>query len=251
MNKNGTLISTQQEILFDKKVIRTYPHQNFAYKVFSTTSSVWALLKNTSDNLLVLRAAFTPVGRLAVKESKILPHGLNLSAESAIGHFDIELRFDPKLPLVHAKTFLTPCLKYKITDWPKNLFPLGKNYDLFKATGSVTDKRLEARSGMLYAHLKRPHPASFLYLENFPSLAKFYKRTHTSPQESVGDTWPQLGYSPPSNSKHALSRSRKYPLYDSYLALTYEVPSDSVQSRHLFSQLLGQIQKSPEFSHLN
>ncbi len=116
-------------------------------------------------------------------------------------------------------TAFLPAADVRLTSAPRDLLPLG-------AQGQVFTHQRGLRTGIVYAGSSQPRPFSLLYLQNFTSLTAFFDAAQSTPADTVGGQWPELGYAAPIGADGVLlPKAREVVVSDVYLSLAAEFPA--------------------------
>lgn len=215
----------------------------FTFKVISTTDSIWIQAELPEGGRVAFRAAYSPGNDLEVVKSKDnQQHGIALKLTSAIGQQNISIYIDQteQLPVLRYTTSITPAKDLMMTGWPKDILFNGKNDNSEQTQGKIHASQFGTRTGFLYLSQTRPKSASLLYLQNLTALSGYCEQTETSLGDTVGGTWPELGFSLPS-SKKPLKAGKEVTLSDAFIAFSAETPEKEADMIRLYLDLLARI----------
>src|SRR5579872_2672006 len=237
-NISPSLLEARNDLLSSKRsLLKGQLVRGFSFDVTLGRKSLWVLVKAPSGGTLALRAAYNPAGRFAVGNvskdgcSKIELSGGSLGAiRVAIEGGDV----------LHCQTAFTPRENLRIDFWPRDLYPCGSSLDPCRSSGVLHTKQRGLRTGVVFGSADKPAAFTFLYLQNFSALSAFHDATRSSPADTVGGVWPELGYAPPAGQV-ALPKSQEVVISDVYLALWEHGFEDERQSACLYLDLLAKI----------
>jgi hypothetical protein len=126
-------------------------------------------------------------------------------------------------------TALLPAQDTRITEWPRDFY--AANAD----GGTVHTSQRGLRSGIVFASGRAPAPFSVFYFQNFSSLNDYFRETKRTPADTVGGTWPELGYGPPTGKDCVLPKAREIIVSDAFVSFATEAPQseDAVAALYL------------------
>jgi hypothetical protein len=131
---------------------------------------------------------------------------------------------------VRCTTSLMPAQDTQILDWPRDLFVAGDD-------GTIHTSQRGLRSGIVFLSGRTPAPFSVFYFQNFSSLNDYFAATKRTPANTVGGTWPELGYAPPAGDDCILSKARDIVVSDAFVSLTAGCPHSEAVASHYLDQL--------------
>lgn len=228
----------------------------FLVRALLCERSLWVVAAGDDGCLLALRAAGVAAGSLAVHYISTDTRALRVEATSDIGAFRITLRtaVRDQLTTICSKAVLIPSHHFRIGSQPRDLFVLEPRDEDPQSSGRLYSKQSGFQTGSLFGVCERGRGSSFFYLQNFTSLKAYFEDTHTNPKDSVGGSWPTLGFLLPASDDRPLFASNEYTLSDSYLAVRVRAPiSEGETARHYLDALaqVTQMLDAPPRSHHN
>jgi hypothetical protein len=215
---------------------------NFTFDVFQTADSLWIKCALPADGGLLARVVFSPGRDLFLQKSTSISDGIRLNLKSAIGTFkcSITLSITNDFPLLHYKTTFTPSKDLHIPYWPKDLLFTDKNGEIETIAGKVHASQYGTRTGFLYLSQTQPKSATILYLQNLTGISPYCDQTESSLGDSVGGSWPEVGFSLPPTNK-PLQKGISVDISDAFLAFSDEIPKDEFEITRLYLDLLAQV----------
>jgi hypothetical protein len=200
------------------------------------------LISWPNKSRLALRTAFVPEGALKLEKVEEKDREVVLFLSSIIGRYEVKVQFpSPDKPLLRCTTSLTPGAALTIPFWPRDLMVLGKEGDAALPGGEVHVQQEGPRSGLLYASIKKPRTGAFLYQQNLTALSDYCEQTTTSVADSVGGSWPELGFALPPTKDKPLEAGKAYIISDAFLLCDTTAPADEFQAARQFIELLAGI----------
>jgi hypothetical protein len=192
---------------------------------------------------VAVRAAFV-TGAFDCKAVRAEPgEAARIAVSSEIGTYLISVTADKDaLERVRIVTQFTPAVAMRIPFVPRDVYPLDADDDPLGASGNVEAQQRGLNAGVIYFRIDEPAFGNVLYLQNLTVLNDYFRATGTTPKESVGGSWPELGYSTPTaeeGSDAALEAGQCYTLSDAILVFRHEAPPHERESARQFIQMLG------------
>ncbi len=138
--------------------------------------------------------------------------------------------------VVRCTTSIVPNKDVAIAHWPRDLYALGGGPG--PRTGSIHTAQRGLRTGIVFAAAADPVPFTVFYLQDFSSLTDYFSATRTTPADTVGGRWPELGYAPPSDDSSVLPKGRETVISDAYVIVSDDAPtSDGEIAAHYLDSL--------------
>jgi hypothetical protein len=211
-----------------------------AITLHASLDSLWVVAAQPGGGV-ALRVAYCPAGALRVREVDGAD-AWTVDITTALGPIRSVIDFpQAQRRLIHARSSLIPTTPTSIAEWPRDLVPFADRHDPAAANGTVHTAQRGPRSGAIYGSTTDPLELTFLYLQDFSASSAYFEHTHTTPEGSVGGTWPELGYALPPSGDTTLHPSNEYILSDAFLALIEGAPDDQIQMAQTYLDLLAEI----------
>ena len=222
LSVNAKLNDAQLQPVFEQVVM------DYAFNVYFTDESGWLVVSWPKGNRLAFRLAYSPNDRLQVSPIFVEDGVATFRINSVMGHYESVLKLpSAEVPVVRLTTTLKPAAQLLFPYWPRDIVPLGAAGSDVLAKGEVKVNQAGTRSGQLYFSLTLPKAGSVLYLQNLTALADYNQATETSAGETVGGSWPEIGFAlPPTMKNKPLAAGTTYVLSDAFIAFSEEVPAD-------------------------
>ena len=215
---------------------------NFSFSVFQTEDSVWVKCGLSAEASMWVRAAFSPGGDFQIKATATSIDSIDLTLSSSIGVFVCSVRVLQKdtVPILHYHTMLTPSAELQVPFWPKDLLFINEKGETWEGTATIHASQYGTRTGFIYLTQTQPKSCSILYLQNLTSLSPYCDQTESSLGDSVGGTWPELGFSLPATKK-PLKSGVSIPIADAYIIFSKELPKNDLEVTRLYLDLLADL----------
>jgi hypothetical protein len=213
----------------------------YIYRLKLATDCLWIIIQYQNKDSIACRVAYSPAYDMKMDGMQEEGEGLKLNLTSLTGKYTAEIKWpDNKAAVLHYKVSFTPSTPLNIPFWPKDLY-LTSSLNPEKIKGDIYISQQGARTGLIYAGIKKPVALSFLYLQNLSSLNSYFVDTETSAADSVGGNLPEIGFSLPHSSGKPLLKDKEYVIGDAFLALHPFVPDDQYEVATGYADLLARL----------
>ena len=203
------------------------------FNIFATTDSIWLLTKFQGTGKAAFRLAYAPDSSMGVGSIREKNNIVNIKASSVIGSYTIEVK-------IHQGAFqyttrLRSNYDLLVPFWPRDIVIPGED-----AEGEIHVSQVGTRSGMIYFSLTKPATGSVLYMQNLTALNDYAQQTVTSLGNTVGGSWPELGFAlPPSPDKPILA-GKVLVISDAIVVLNGVVPAKEAVMTGQFLDMLAE-----------
>ena len=215
---------------------------DFVFDAHLNHNSLWIIMHWPQGGKIAFRAAYSPDGDFDLVNIDELADGAVLHLKAHMGSVTVTLKFpQPEQPLIRYTTSLKPIQPLLIPYWPRDIIPLTKDGDPTATKGIIRASQVGGRSGLLYMSQTRPKSGSLLYLQNLTALNDYCEQTGTSLIDTVGGTWPELGFTLPAAEEKPLTADKEFVISDAFIVFTTDVPEDEFETAQQFMDLLAQL----------
>jgi len=219
-----------------------YSAGSFNFKVYSTSDSVWIAAELPNGGNLAFRPVFSPGPNLEITRIKTSDTGAEISLNSDAGIYHTRINIEPgDNPVLRYTTSLKPAKDLLVPFWPRDILATAKNGKPANTAGQIHASQWGTRSGFIYMSVTRPRSASILYLQNLTALNDYCQQTETSLGDSVGGSWPELGFALPSATEKPLQAGKEYIINDAFVAFENSVPDTEPEMIQGYLDLLARI----------
>lgn len=226
----------------DRKTIARVPLKDMTLELQQGAQSLWIVAAWPSGGALAIRTSFSPEEGLEVEHCDTEEQSVECHCDSPCGKYRVTLEIaEPDIPLMHFVVRISPAGQLSIPFWPSDTYPIDKSGDPFATKGTVHAAQRGPAMGFIYASLTQPESGSFLYFQNLTSLNPLCEQTEAVPENRVGGSWPEIGYTPPIAERKPLEPGREIVLSDGYVRFSPEVPDDTARLAELFFDMLADI----------
>jgi hypothetical protein len=129
-------------------------------------------------------------------------------------------------------------------EMPHDLVPITDEVNPLDTHGILHATQLGIKGGVLHASLTRPAGGSLLYVQDFGALTDYFQATRSTPADSVGGHWPELGFVLPATTGPTLQPRQSYTLASAYLALDHVVPQGHLDAAEQFIELYARVYRA-------
>lgn len=216
---------------------------NFEFKVFHTGDSLWITADLPGGGQASFRAAFSPGGNLEVQKTTEQSQGILLEVASEMGKQQVSITIDQQEtnPVLRYTTTLKPQKELLIPFWPRDILMNTKNGKPENTAGEIHISQKGTRTGLIYLTQTRPKPASMLYFQNLTAIAGYCQQTQTSCADTVGGSWPEIGFALPPAQDKPLKAGKEVIINDAFVVFDSQIPEDQFKMNRQFLKLLARI----------
>jgi hypothetical protein len=157
-----------------------------------------------------------------------------LECNTPVGSIRVKLEFHGD-GVLRCTTSLLPDNDTIIASWPRDVFVLDSS------RGAIHTHQRGLRSGIAFGTATAPKAFSLFYFQNFTSLGEYFRVTKHGPADSVGGSWSELGYAPPTGDGCVLPKAREFVISDAYLSFSSQHPTSEEAIAQLYLDMLAEI----------
>jgi hypothetical protein len=216
----------------------------FTLKAAPVERGFWLTAEAESGGGVALRAAHTGAGdiRLNFAETQKRPGHATFELSSDLGAYRVTLETSKHgdATCIHYTTYFRPLRDLKMETGARDLYAYACKSEPLHTSGKVHCSQRGLRTGVVYASSKAEPALSVFYLQNFTKLAAYFDHTVTTPSDTVGGAWPELGYASPANEK-PLHASIEYAVSDVYLLVSRKFPQKDADAAGQYLDYLAEI----------
>ncbi|WCT10708.1 hypothetical protein [Mucilaginibacter jinjuensis] len=223
--------------------LATYAIAGYQIKIYNLYNSLWIAVRCPKGIQIVLRPAYAPNDHLTLGKITRYDNGLVINLTSGIGKYQVKLEIpDLKKPLFRYITTLKTDESLLVPFWPRDMVITGPEGNTADPEGTVLVSQVGTRSGLQYITLDKPKSGSLLYFQNLTALNDYAEATETTLGNSVGGSWPELGFAlPPTLKDKPIPAHQDMVLSDAFIAFSPEHPKDEAAQAKQFLDLLADI----------
>ena len=206
------------ELLLERKIL------DYTYQFYNTGDSLWIVALLPKNGKIAFRAAFAMNSCFEITNLFDDEEMIVIQLNSKLGSYEVRVDFpDTATPILHYITTFTANTALMIPFWPRDIMPLTQNGSVENTTGTIHMEQFGSRSGILFASITKPKTGSFFYFQNLTSLSEYCEATQTESKNTVGGTWPEIGFQLPATDKLPLPSGKPFTISDAYVVLETEI----------------------------
>ena len=222
------------EPLLERKIL------NCAYQFYNTGDSLW-IVALMPKGKIAFRAAFAmnscfEITNIFDDEDRIV-----IILNSRLGSYEVSVNFPNTI--LHYTTTFTANTPLMIPFSPRDIIPLTQNGSVENTTGKIHMEQFGSRSGLLFASITKPQTGSLFYFQNLTSLSDYCDATKTESKNTVGGSWPEIGFELPRTDKLPLPKGKAFTISDTYVIIDSEIFEETTTICEHFLNYLVQIYK--------
>ena len=224
-------------------VFATWKSAEFRFRALTLDGHLWVVIEKPGTPPLAMRLIYGSHGELAVNHIEDENGSRRIEASSEAGAFrvTIESATRDELTRLHCTTSFIPMHDLRMPVHSRDLVivePLGEGA---KTGGRLYSSQHGYQTGSLFGACSGGAGSSFYYFQNFSSLSKYFDDTKTTPRETVGGAWPEIGFLLPVSEDHPLLASNEYVLSDAYLVLRAKEPANEGEVARFYLDSLAEV----------
>ncbi len=237
------LLEVRRHLATSEPPLADWSAGSFRFKAHACPGSIWVAVEGEDAKPVAFRAAYLSSGDLRVHHVEGDAGDFRIEATSDTGAFRliIETVTRDGLTTLRCRTMLIPSHDLRLAFHPRDLFVLEGPGQSAQATGRLYTSQHGLQTGSLFAACPGGRGMSFFYVQNFTSLKKYFEDTCTTPQNSVGGAWPEIGFLLPISEDHPLLASNEYVISDAYLVLRDCAPLSEGEAALQYLEALAQV----------
>ena len=241
--------------LENSAVIWEKEFQKYTFQVFNTGDSIWIVVTWPNKGQMAFRPAFGMNSCFEV--TNLFDDGqlLVINLQTRLGQYEVQISFpDDNAPLLHYTTSFKTNQPLMIPFWPRDIIPLTQNGSVENTNGKIYMNQIGARSGILFASMTKPKAGSFFYFQDLGSMSDYCEATETSLAETVGGSWPEIGFKLPILENKPLPSDQSYTISDAYVLFSADAVENEMQQTTKFLDNLAEVYRflpHPEVEYHN
>lgn len=210
--------------------------------VYCAGDALWIMGEWPDGARITFRAVYAPHDKIVIKTTTKKKNQaiFQLQTEAAAYMVTLDL-YDNGQSCFRCKTSVTPKAPLNFRYWPRDIVPLKAAGSKGFPEGEVYVSQSGPRTGILYFGIKEPNSGTVLYLQNLSSLGNYCEQTKTSLSNTVGGSWPDIGFILPSSDQEPLKAGKTYTISDTFVIMDGKIPADETAMSIQFMDLLAAI----------
>ncbi|HSD06663.1 hypothetical protein [Flavobacterium sp.] len=234
--------ATVQDDIEKSTVIWEKKFRDYIFKAYNTSNSLLIVVSWPNNARVAFRAAFGMNSFFEITNLFDDGRSLLINLENRIGQYEVRIDFpNPDLPMLHYKTVFKGNFSMMIPFWPRDIMPLTKSGNIWNTSGEIHMHQMGSRTGILYASMTKPKTGSFFYFQDLGSMSAYCEATETSLTETVGGSWPEIGFQLPLSKEKALPADTEFVLSDAYVLFSEEIIKNEAEKTQQFLNNLAAV----------
>lgn len=230
--------------LENSTVIWEKEFKNYTFQAFNTGDSLWIVASWPDRGKMAFRTAFGM--NCCFEVTNLLDDGvlLVINLETRLGKYEVCVTFpDSDAVLLHYTTSFKANIPLLIPFWPRDIIAVTKQGNVENTNGTIHMNQMGSRSGILLASMTKPKTGSVFYFQNLGSLSPYCEATGTMLDDTIGGTWPEIGFQLPVTKEKPLPSDKAYIISDAYILFSEETIDNEIQETQQFLNNLAQVYK--------
>ncbi|OJX49772.1 MAG: hypothetical protein BGO88_08430 [Flavobacterium sp. 38-13] len=213
--------------------------KGYNLQLFNCGDSLWLVCRWPEAGRIAFRIAFGMNSNF--ESASVSEHGgtFLITASTRLGYYRIVLSTpESQAAIFRYTTTFRAKLPLLIPFWPRDIVPLTRDGRIENTAGIIHSHQVGTRSGQIFFSMTKPQAGSVLYFQNLGSMSAYCEATEVSLGETVGGSWPEIGFRFPVNPEKALPQDKEYIISDAFVLVGENVPSKDCD---IASQFLGNL----------
>lgn len=255
MNKPVTpWTATAQEEIAGSEPLYHLSLQRYKLQLYCTADSLWMVARWPASASIAFRLAFgmnSPFENISVSEAR---GDVLVTASTRLGFYRIIVSIpESASPVFRYTTTFRARFPILIPFWPRDIVPLTKDGRVENTSGIIHAHQVGTRSGQIFFSMTKPAGGSVLYFQNLTAMSPYCDATEVSLGETVGGSWPEIGFQFPVNAEKPLPADIEFIISDAFVLLGENIPARDCDIASQFLEYLAAIYlllpKPETFSH--
>ncbi|MDQ1166540.1 hypothetical protein [Flavobacterium sp. SORGH_AS_0622] len=234
--------ATVQADLENSVLIWEKEFHNYFFQVYNTGDSLWILVIWPNQVKMAFRAAFAMNSCFEVTNLFDDEEILIINLETKLGTYSTAISFpNSDKALLHYKTTFKANQPFMIPFWPRDIIPVTQSGNVANTNGTIHTNQIGSRSGLLFASMTKPKGGSFFYFQDLGSISEYCEATETSLENTVGGSWPEIGFQLPITEEKPLPSDKAYVISDAYVLFSEDTIENEIQETQEFIRNLADV----------
>ncbi|WP_142687712.1 hypothetical protein [Chitinophaga polysaccharea] len=210
--------------------------------VYCVGDALWVMTEWPEGARITFRAVYAPHDKIEIKSTTKKRNQAIFQLDTLAATYQVTLDlYHNGYPCFRCRTTVTPKAALAFHYWPRDIMPLNSAGSSGFPEGDIYASQNGPRTGMIYFGIKAPHSGAVLYLQNLSALGNYCGQTKTSLSNTVGGTWPDIGFMLPSSDKQFLKTGKTYTISDAFIVMDAKIPANETEMSIQFMDLLAEI----------
>jgi hypothetical protein len=222
--------ATVQSDILNGSLLHEAVLSQFKLQIYNSGDSIWLTASWPDGGRIAFRLAFGMNSDFY--NATVTNAGANILINTAtrLGKYTIAISFPETDPAVfrYTTTFKAdfPLL---IPFWPRDIVPLTVNGKVENTSGIIHTHQVGTRSGHIFFSMTSPQNGSVFYFQNLTAMAPYCDVSETSLAETVGGSWPEIGFEFPVNRKKPIPEGVEFTISDAFVILDENIVKEDAE----------------------
>jgi hypothetical protein len=203
----------------------------YTVHVASGPKNVWLVVASAERNIAALRVGLNIHDIRHLQVSVGTDDITRIEFATPLGAMRAQIRLGTST--LRCTTSFLPSRETALATPPRDLLMLGQ-------AGHVYTAQRGLRSGIVYAGGDDPEPHALLYFQQFTTLNDYFVATKTTPADTVGGEWPELGFRLPMTADAVLPAGGEVVISDAVIGIADTLPASEDEIAAHFLDLLAE-----------
>ncbi|KAF2510568.1 glycoside hydrolase family protein [Flavobacterium foetidum] len=193
---------------------------NYQLDFFNAGDSIWLTVQWPNAGKIGFRLAFGMNSQFDKTDIIKEDDQIVIKASTRLARYTITVSFpETDFPLLRYTTEFTALFPLLIPFWPRDIVPLTTDGQIENTSGIIHTHQIGTRSGHLYFSMTKPKDGSVFYFQNLSAMSAYCDASETSLAETVGGSWPEIGFQFPVNPEKAIPADKAFTISDAFVIL--------------------------------
>lgn len=214
----------------------------YQLQIYNAGDSLWLAVQWPKSGRMAFRLAFGMNSNFYKVQVKKRENDLLIEAWTRLGHYTVRLCFpEADSALFRYTTSFTAAFSLLIPFWPRDIVPLTYDGRVENTSGIIHSHQQGARSGHIFFSMTRPETGSVFYFQNLSAMSAYCETSQTSLSETVGGSWPEIGFEFPVNREKPIPEGIEFIISDALVLLDEKIMKEESQMTSAFLNHLSVI----------
>lgn len=246
MNPVTPWTATVQADIMHSSLIFEATMSRYKLQIYNAGDSIWLTANWPDAGRIAFRLAFgmnSDFDEVTVNKSA---DNILINASTRLGDYAITLSF-PKSQsaMFRYTTTFKAALPILIPFWPRDIVPLTVDGKVENTSGIIHTHQVGSRSGHIFFSMTKPKNGSVFYFQNLTAMSPYCEASETSLSETVGGSWPEIGFEFPVNREKPIPADVGFTISDAFVILDENIVKEDGEVTSQFLNYLAVI-----YSHL-
>jgi len=215
---------------------------HYQLQVYNAGDSLWLTVQWAEAGRIAFRLAFGMNSTFNKAEVIKEENNLIIEASTRLAIYKVIISFPETEPAVFRyTTSFKASFPLLIPFWPRDIVPLTADGRVENTSGVIHSHQVGTRSGHIYFSMTRPENGSVFYFQNLSAMSDYCEVSETSLAETVGGSWPEIGFEFPVNGEKPIPAGVEFTISDAFVLLEESVIKEECEMTSQFLNYLSVI----------